>query len=132
MIDFVRRRSYRFAVAAAVLGVFGMMGYVGGRIIADYELVPLVFASTYVVLAGLALFATVVFMNAPGMSKPAVGWAMGTLFVLYGILLVAFPYDRSVFVPMTALLIALIFLVFAAWKDMRKICGRASAYNRDL
>jgi hypothetical protein len=118
VIDYVRQRTYWFALTAAVLAGLGMTGYVGGRMIADYNLVPIVLASTYVVLAGLALFAAVLFINTPKMSKPLVGWAMGVVVVLYGILLVAFPYSRAVAIPMAALTVALVLLIVAAWKDL--------------
>jgi hypothetical protein len=118
VIDYIQRRSFWFSIAAAVLAGFGMIGYVGGRMIADYNLVPFVLASTYVVLAGLALFAGVLFINTPKMSRPLVGWAMGAMFVLFGVLLVAFPYDRAVAVPMAALTVVLIVLIIAFWERL--------------
>lgn len=98
--------------------------------IADYSLVPLVLASTYVVLAGLVLFAAVLFINAPKMGKPLVGWALGAMFIVYGALLVAFPYDRAVAVPMAALVAALIVLIIATWKDFRHLGLRKSNPSR--
>jgi hypothetical protein len=121
VLDYLQRRSYWLALAAAVLAGVGMGGYVGGRVIADYNLVPFVLASTYVVLAGLVLFAFVLFIDAPKMGRPMLGWAMGAMFILYGVLLVAFPYDRGVTVPMAALIAVLIVLIIAAWKDLCRL-----------
>ena len=98
-----------------------MAGYVGGRLTADYRFDGLVRSSTYLVSAGFVLFALALFINTPKMRKPLVAWAFGLLISLYGILLVAFPYDRAAALPMAALTVVLGFLLVTGWKDL---CGR--------
>jgi hypothetical protein len=105
-------------VTAGALAAAGMTGYVGGRLTADYRLVGLVLFSTYLVLAGFVLFALALFINTPTMRRPLVSWAIGAVLMLYGILLVAFPYERAAAYPMAAIAALLVLLVVAGWRDL--------------
>ena len=90
----------------------------GGRLTADYRLVGLVLFSTYLVLAGLVLFALALFINTPKMRRPLVSWAIGAVLILYGTLLVAFPYERAAAYPMAAIAALLVLLIVAGWRDL--------------
>jgi hypothetical protein len=105
-------------VAACAFAAAGMAGYLGGRLTADYRFVGLVLFSTYLVLAGFVIFALALFINTPKMHRPLVSWAIGATLTLYGILLVAFPYERAAAYPMAAIAALLILLIVAGWRDL--------------
>jgi hypothetical protein len=121
VLAYLRGRTRWFGIAAASFAAFGMAGYVGGRITADYRLVGLVLFSTYLVFTGLVLFAVALFINTPRMRRPLVSWAMGGMFILYGTLLVMYPYDRAAAIPMGAIAAFLILSIIAGWSDL---CNR--------
>ncbi len=118
VVDRLRRRTMWFAAASGVLVALGMVGYVGGRLTADSRFVGVVFFGTYLVLAGLVLFALVLFINTPRMRRPVVSWAIGTLAILYGILFVAFPYDRAFAFPGAAIAASMAVLFVVGWSDI--------------
>jgi drug/metabolite transporter (DMT)-like permease len=105
-------------VTGGALATAGMAGYVGGRLTADHRLVWLVLSSTYVLLAGLVLFAIALFINTPRMRRPMASWALGGLLILDGVLLVAFPYDRAAAIPMAAIAALLVLSLVAGWNDL--------------
>jgi hypothetical protein len=118
VLAYLRRRTIWLGIAATALVTIGMAGYVGGRMTADYRLVGLVLFSTYLVLTGLILFAVALFINTPRMRRPLASWAMGGMLLLYGTLLVMYPYDRSAAVPMGAIVAFLVLLIIAGWSDL--------------
>ncbi len=118
VVDRLRRRTKWFGVTSAVLATLGMSGYVGGRLTGDSRFLGLVSFGTYMVLAGLALFAVTLFINTSRMSKPLVSWAIGLIAVLYGILLVVFPYDRAFGFVGAAIVVSLVILIVVGWSDL--------------
>ena len=84
---------------------------------ADYRFVGLVFFSTYVVLAGIVLVAVMMFIISPRMQKPALALTFGALAILFGILLVAFPYERIAAYPIGAVVACLVLVLVIGWKD---------------
>lgn len=121
VLAYLRRRTMWLGIAAAAFASIGMAGYVGGRMTADYRLVGLVLFSTYLVLTGLVLFAVALFVNTPRMRRPLVSWAMGGMLLLYGTLLVMYPYDRAAAIPMGAIAAFLVLSIIAGWSDL---CNR--------
>jgi hypothetical protein len=105
-------------VTSAALATLGIAGYVGGRLTADYRLVGWVLFSTYLVLAGLAAFAFALFINTSRMRRPLVSVAIGVMAIIYGVLLVMFPYDRAFAYPAAAIAISLVVLIAFGWNDV--------------
>jgi hypothetical protein len=118
---FIARHARSTSYAAAALGALGMVGYVGGRVIApiDSGLVPVVYVSAYVVLVGLALFGLVLVSLSFATRRPFILRGLAAVFLVFGILMVLFPYTRSVAYPEAVLATVAIFLLAAGWKDLR-------------
>ena len=93
-----------------------MVVYVGGRTLAPAHpaLVSVVYISTYVVLLGLALFGLVVIAISRKATRPWLLRGFSAAIVLFGVLMVLFPYSRLVAYPEGILAaIAIVLLVIA-------------------
>src|SRR6266480_2110227 len=119
-ITFLGRHTKSASYAATALAGLGMIGYVGGRMIApiDPGLVTVVYLSTYVVLLGLALFGLVLVVLSPVARRPFFPRALAAVIVGFGILMVLFPYNRSVAYPEAVLTAVAILLLAVGWKDV--------------
>lgn len=106
-------------ISGAVVGL-GMLGYVGGRMIApsDPGLVGVVFASTYIVLVGLALFGLVLVGLSSIARHPVVLRGLAAVLLVFGIVLALFPYSRSAAWPEGALVLFAMLLLMVGWNDL--------------
>lgn len=97
-----------------------MGGYVGGRMMAPIApgMITVVYRSTYVVLIGLTLFGLVLVGVSPVARRQFFPRALATVLVAFGILMVLFPYSRTLAYPEAALTAAAILLLVAGWKDI--------------
>lgn len=112
------RRSAWLAFAGVCIAAVGMLGYVGGRMLADSRYVGVVRASTVVIFSGLALFATFMLLNAGRARRPIAFWAAGCILVVLGLLFVFFPYERVAAIPLAILTIALVAMLWLGWPDL--------------
>ena len=119
-ITFFGRHARTIRYAAGAFGVLGMIGYVGGRMVApiDPGLVTVVYFSTYVVLTGLALFGLVLVAISPIARRPFLLRAFAAVLVSFGVLMALFPYSRLVAYPEGVLAAVAILLLVAGWKDL--------------
>jgi hypothetical protein len=117
---FLARQAKPVSYAAGALGVLGMVGYVGGRMIAPMDpwLVNLVYLSTYVVLTGLALFGLVLVAVSSIARRPFVLRTLAAILVVFGLLMVLFPYSRPIALPEGVLAAAAILVLVVGWKDL--------------
>jgi len=117
---FLGRHAKSFSYTAGALGVIGMVGYVGGRMIApiDPAMVTVVYLSTYLVLIGLALFGVVLVALSSLARRSFFLRALAAVLVAFGILMVLFPYSRSVAYPKGVLALSAIILLVVGWKDL--------------
>jgi CHASE2 domain-containing sensor protein len=118
MIESLRHRTLLIGWASGALATLGIVGYVGGRLTADNRFVGLVLFSTYLILAGLAVFALALFINTSRMRRPLVSISIGVLVITYGLLLMVFPYDRAFAYPGGAIAASLVVLFALGWNDI--------------
>jgi peptidoglycan/LPS O-acetylase OafA/YrhL len=97
-----------------------MIGYVGGRFLAatDYRYVTVVYASTYLVLAGFLVCALVLLAHSFQSRRPLILQLLAAIAVAFAVLLVLFPYSRAVAYPDAALAASATLLLVIGWKDL--------------
>jgi hypothetical protein len=117
---FVRNHRAWFTAGAVSFCLLGIIGYVGGRFLAaaDDRFLPLVFLATYVLLAGLTLIGVLFVAFSAATRRPLIPRALAAIGVLFGTLIVLFPYSRAVAYPQAVLATIAIVLVAVGWKDL--------------
>ena len=109
------------ATAAAAAG---MAAYVGGRTLFDGTLIEVAVAATYFFFAAVVLIGLLLAM-APT-SRPLVAQVVAFALVLYGAVLVGYPFSRAV-APLMAMLVC---VVVAGGLLLRRDLGRAFLHVR--
>ena len=102
------------------MAALGIVGYVAGRFLAaaDYRFVVVVYLSTYLVLAGLLVIASILLAHSSQGRRPVILQLFAGVGAAFGILLVLFPYSRLVAYPDAALAASAILLLVIGWKDL--------------
>ena len=118
----LRRAAWISVLAVGLISV-GMLLYVGGRLNADDRFIGVVLFGTYLALFGFVLFTASLLGPARRAARPAAILGFGVSTIVFGVLLVVFPFDRRSAVPMA---MVVVLIVASMW------FGRSDFRNRQL